>query len=127
MTVRKAARSTPAAARASATGSAQSVRELLLRLDHLRASAREVARAYVANLEHDIIEIRDAVTGGKTGAGRKPKLRGSVADRMSHMIDDVTLKPHKGRRSDLKKVEKIVRSFKRLVAKHAMPEPRSRG
>jgi hypothetical protein len=108
-------------------GSAQSVRELVLRLDHLRASAREVARAYLANLEHDIIEIRDAVTGGKSGTGRKPKIRRNVVERMNDMIDEVRLKPQKGRRSDLKKVEKVVRTFQRLVTKHTMPESRSRG
>jgi hypothetical protein len=108
-------------------GSAQSVRELVLRLDHLRASVREVVRAYLANLEHDIIEVRDAVAGGKTGAGRKPKLRRNVVERMSDMVDDVRLKPQKGRRSDLKKVEKIIRNFQRLVTKITVPESRSRG
>jgi hypothetical protein len=78
-------------------------------------------------LEHDIIEIRDAVTGGKSGAGRKPKIRRNVVERMNDMIDEVRLKPQKGRRSDLKKVEKIVRLFQRLVTKHTMPESRSRG
>jgi hypothetical protein len=86
-----------------------------------------VARAYLANLEHDIIEIRDAVTGGKSGTGRKPKIRRNVVERMNDMIDEVRLKPQKGRRSDLKKVEKVVRTFQRLVTKHTMPESRSRG
>jgi hypothetical protein len=46
---------------------------------------------------------------------------------MNDIIDEVRLKPQKGRRSDLKKVEKIVRLFQRLVTKHTMPESRSRG
>jgi hypothetical protein len=127
MTAAKVARSGPARPRPSATGSAQSLRELVMRLDHLRASVREVTRAYLANLEHDIIEVRDAVTGGKPGAGRKQKLRRTVVERMTEMVDDLRLKPQKGRRSDLKKVEKIVRSFQRLVTKHTMPESRNRG
>jgi hypothetical protein len=126
MKPRKTVRATRAAHRASVTGPAPSSRELLLRLDHLRASVREVVRAYLANLEHDIIEIRDAVAGGRGGAARKPTLRRTVLDRMSDLLDDLSLKPHKGRRSDLKKVEKIIRGFQRLVAKHTMTEPRSR-
>jgi hypothetical protein len=46
---------------------------------------------------------------------------------MSDMVDDVRLKPQKGRRSDLKKVEKIIRNFQRLVTKITVPESRSRG
>jgi hypothetical protein len=123
----KRARATPPSRRAAVTGLAPSSRELMLRLDHLRSSAREVARAYLANLEHDIIQIREAVGGVKDGGGRQSKLRRDVIDRMSDLVDDVALKPHKGRRGDLKKVEKIIRELQRLVAKHVMTEPRSSG
>jgi hypothetical protein len=123
----KGSRAPGASRRPSGEGSTPHVREVLLRLDHLRASVREVARAYLANVEHDILEIREAVGGVKHNVGRKPKLRRDVLDRMGELVDDVTLKPHKGRRSDLKKVEKVVRGLQRLVAKHTMAEPRSRG
>jgi hypothetical protein len=123
----RSGRAKPASPRASAASHVPPSRELLLRLDHLRSSVREVARAYLANLEHDILEIRAAVGGVKDGGGRKPTLRRAAMERMSEMLDDVTLKPHKGRRNDLKKVEKVIRGLQRLVARQTMPNSRSRG
>jgi len=90
-------------------------RELLLRLDHLRSATREVARSYLSNLEHDIIELRESVASAKTPDGRKATLR--AINRMSDILDDLTLKPHKGRRSDLKRVEKAIRTLQRVIAK----------
>src|SRR5262245_17012451 len=112
-----------AAARRVGTGVEPAMRELLVRLDHLRSSVREVVRAYLANLEHDIIEIR-ATVGSVKDHGGTSKLRREVMDRMSEMLDEAALKPHKGRRSELKKVEKIIRELQRSVAKHLMAEPR---
>lgn len=127
MKAAQGARPPGASRRSSGAGPSAHSREVLLRLEHLRASVREVARAYLANLEHDILEIREAVGGVKGGGGRKPTLRRAAMERMSEMLDDVTLKPHKGRRNDLKKVEKVIRGLQRLVAKQTMPNSRSRG
>lgn len=99
-------------------------REVLLRLDHLRAVTREIARSYLANLEHDIIEIRETVGSARTALGRKAVLR--AVDRIGEVLDDLTLKPHKGRRSDLKKVEKAIRILQRLLARQTMAVSRRR-
>lgn len=119
--------STPAAERRDAAARLPSLqRELLLRLDHLRSATRDIARSYLANLEHDIIEIRETVASATDGDGRKAKLRRSAVDRMGEVLDDVTLKPHKGRRSDFKRVEKAIRTLQRVLAKQAMPGSRGR-
>lgn len=99
-------------------------REVLLRLDHLRAVIREIARSYLANLEHDIIEIRETLGSAKTAHGRKAMLR--AVDRIGEVLDDLTLKPHKGRRSDLRKVEKAIRVLQRVLAKQTMAVSRGR-
>jgi putative ubiquitin-RnfH superfamily antitoxin RatB of RatAB toxin-antitoxin module len=112
------------ARRASAGPLAAPRREVLLRLDHLRSATREIARSYLANLEHDIIEIRETVGSAKTPDGHKATLR--AIDRMGEVLDDLMLKPHKGRRSDLKKVEKAIRTLQRVIAKQGTAGPGSR-
>jgi len=99
-------------------------RELLVRLDHLRSATREIARAYLANLEHDIIELRETVASAKTPDGNKATLR--AINRMADVVDDLALKPHKGRRSDLKRVEKAIRTLHRVVSKQGTANPGSR-
>jgi hypothetical protein len=101
--------------RASLPRIASPQREVLLRLDHLRSATREIARSYLANLEHDIIELRETVGSATTPDGQKATLR--AIDRMGDVLDDLALKPHKGRRSDLKKVEKTIRALQRMIAK----------
>lgn len=99
-------------------------REAQLRLDHLRAMTRDIARSYLANLEHDIIEIRETIGNAKTAKGRKAMLR--AVDHIGEVLDDLSLKPHKGRRGDLKKVEKAIRVLQRILAKQTMAVSRSR-
>lgn len=98
-------------------------REVLLRLDHLRSATREIARSYLANLEHDIIELRETVGSATTPDGEKAALR--AIHRMGEILDDLSLKPHKGRRSDLKKVEKAIRVLQRLIEKQDAASPGS--
>jgi len=99
-------------------------RELLVRLDHLRSATREIARAYLANLEHDIMELREPVASAKTPDGNKATLR--AINRMADVVDDLALKPHKGRRSDLKRVEKAIRTLHRVVSKQGTANSGSR-
>ena len=99
-------------------------RELLVRLDHLRSATREIARAYLANLEHDIIELREAVASATTPDGHKATVR--AIGRMGEVLDYLTLKPHKGRRGDLKRVEKAIRTLERVIAKQGTADPGSR-
>ncbi len=123
---RKRAKKPPVAAvrRASSGRLVVPQRELLVRLDHLRSATREVARAYLTNLEHDIIEIRETVASAKTPDGNKATFR--AIGRMGEVLDDLTLKPHKGRRSDLKKVEKTIRTLQRVISKQGTAAPGTR-
>jgi hypothetical protein len=114
----------PAIAKARRTASGRLTapqRELLVRLDHLRSATREIARAYLANLEHDIIELRETVASAKTPDGNKATLR--AITRMADVVDDLALKPHKGRRSDLKRVEKAIRTLHRVIFKQGAADP----
>jgi hypothetical protein len=72
---------------------------LLLELRRLRAMFTEIAERYVANGEGEIAALVDAVEGKSLPAAR--------IDRMLRILRDLSVKPRKGRRKDLARIEKI--------------------
>ncbi len=90
--------------------------EVLDTLTHLRTVTKEISRAYIANVERDILEISHfiASTGKKKGGPKA--IDKSTLDRMEEILHGLSLKPSKGRRSDLKKIDKAVGSIARLIS-----------
>lgn len=92
-------------------------REVTSRLSFLRQAARESGHNYVVNLEHDLIRLAEAVREmfrAKAGPGRKEMGR---LDHVLAIADRVKLKPAKGRRKDLKRIEEAVASMEKLLVK----------
>ncbi len=91
-------------------------KELQTQLSYLRQSAKEIARIYATNLEHDLLELADGVkelatkSGGHKGAKR-------LLQQLSDINDQVSLKPVKGRRKDLARIEKAIARMTRVMAK----------
>src|SRR5438552_7523104 len=96
----------------------QTVRkELLAQLQHLRTEAKEIGRLYVANLQRDIVQLIDFLNESQTQPG---KTRNSRADnlrfsRLRETLDSINLKPEKGRRKDLRRIEQAVRSMRKIA------------
>ena len=75
-------------------------------LAHLRSEARQTTRAYLANLERDIVKVTDFVHDCKNG-----KSKNGAAERIlqiQELLDNLEVKPEKGRRKDLKRIQKTV-------------------
>lgn len=92
-------------------------REVASRLSFLRQAARESGHNYVVNLEHDLIKLAEAVHEAfrdKPGPGRKVTER---LERVLEIIDRTKLKPAKGRRKDLKRIEQAVAEMQKLLVK----------
>lgn len=91
--------------------------DLAERLAALRAEFREIIANYAVNVQGAITQLGDELAeppGRLSSAERKSRtraLRQAVAQ-----LDDLDLKPSKGRRRDLKKVEKYVARLSRTVA-----------
>jgi hypothetical protein len=68
----------------------------------------------VANLQRDIVQIIESIneeTTPQTGrAAADPRLT-----RMKTRLDDIHLKPEKGRRKDLRRIEDLVRSLHKIA------------
>lgn len=92
-------------------------KEFMARLQHLRSTASDVARSYLSNLEHDILEIMDVAAGRRDPEGKKNRIKPDVLEQMSEALDKLSVKPEKGRRKDLKKIEGVVETMMRRVFK----------
>ena len=102
-------------------------KELLAQLQHLRTETREISRLYVANLQRDIVQLIEFLneTEGEPAARSRPAKRepeGAKAQaidpllsQMKETLDSLNVKPEKGRRKDLRRIEQAVRSMRKLV------------
>ena len=91
-------------------------KELLAQLQHLRTETKEIGRLYVANLQRDIVQIIEFLNESNTGTARKSRSVNPILAQMKTTLDAINVKPEKGRRKDLRRIEQAVRSMKKLVS-----------
>ena len=82
-------------------------KELLAQLQHLRTEAKEIGRLYVANLQRDIVQLTEFLNEKQT-----PR---TTYLQMKEKLEDINLKPEKGRRKDLRRIEEVVRSLRKIA------------
>src|SRR5437667_1911021 len=75
-------------------------KDLLVRVRHLHSVARDAMKIYLENLERDFLKAE-----GRLENGEMSKLKASVLKPVIRLIDQTSLKPEKGRRKDLKRIE----------------------
>jgi hypothetical protein len=81
-------------------------------LQDLRAELRESASSYAARLDAEIERVRQAVetVGGNSSGAKIRDLRDMLT-----LLRNRQLKPDKGRRKDLKKIESVVNDLTMLI------------
>ena len=93
---------------ADAYGSLQ--RELIARLDHLRVEARQICESYLANFDSDVSTLADFLDG--SSEVRKPRdMKAATMEEWAKILDRLSVKPNKGRRKDLGRIDRAVRSL----------------
>src|SRR6266446_9418896 len=92
-------------------------KELLAQLQHLRTEAKEISRLYVANLQRDIVQLIEFLNESQNPAPGSKNSRGAnvLLSRMKETLDTINLKPEKGRRKDLRKIEQAIRSMRKIA------------
>lgn len=72
---------------------------------------------YVANLQRDIVQLIEFLNESQSQVSGSRSSRGAnaVLLRMKETLDGINLKPEKGRRKDLKKIEDVVRSLRKIA------------
>lgn len=90
-------------------------KELLVQLQHLRSETKEISRIYVANLQRDIVQLMDFLNEHQTSRARGSRAANAVLPQMKEILDGITLKPEKGRRKDLRRIEQAIRSLTKIA------------
>ena len=78
---------------------------LVLELRRLRAMFTEISERYVANAEGEIAAVIDAVEGKSLPAAR--------VEKMLEAVRALSVKPRKGRRKDLARIETIAAALRK--------------
>jgi hypothetical protein len=85
-------------------------RELVTKLNHLRAETRAASEAYAANVDSDVSTLIEFLNG--SSEVRKPRdLKAATMEEWMRILDNVSVKPHKGRRKDLRRIDRAVRAM----------------
>ncbi len=84
-------------------------------LNFLRKTFRDLVGAYSAHLEAEIAQIQATVTANAESKKKLPASRGSDLRDILMMVRSLEVKPAKGRRRDLKKVEGLVEELQAIV------------
>ena len=95
----------------------QAVRkELLAQLQHLRTETKEIGRLYMANLQRDIVQLIDFLNEKQAPRTKNARAVDPIFMQMKEKLDGIVLKPEKGRRKDLRRIEKLVRSMEKITS-----------
>jgi hypothetical protein len=89
-------------------------KELLAQLQHLRTETKEISRLYVANLQRDIVQLIEFLNENQEPANKSRTLN-PILLQMKETLDAINLKPEKGRRKDLRRIDQAVRSMRKLI------------
>ena len=83
--------------------------EIVAGLQHLRTEAKQISRMHAANLQRDMVQLIDRI-----GDPSNRELRSQYA-LMKKTLDQIRVRPEKGRRKDLRRIEQAVRSLMKLA------------
>ncbi len=85
-------------------------KDLICRLEHLRVEANQVCEAYLANLDGDINTLIDFLDG-TSDVRTKADVKAATMETWSATLEGVGLKPAKGRRKDLRRVDDTIKAL----------------
>ena len=81
----------------------------------LRLAFRELVKSYTTQLEGEISKVELAITTGAASRRKLPLSRAHDLRDMLMLLQSLDVKPIRGRRRDLKKVEAAVEDLQRIV------------
>jgi hypothetical protein len=72
---------------------------------------------YVANLQRDIVQLIEFLNESQNQAAGSKNSRSAnmILSRMKETLDGMNLKPEKGRRKDLRKIEDAIRAMRKIA------------
>jgi hypothetical protein len=91
---------------------AEAEKALVAELDRLRSLAHQIATRYMELLESEIVQIRETVAASAGASDRLSRLSA-----MLRALQELSVKPKKGRRKDLKRIDGLVALLNRVAQK----------
>ena len=91
-------------------------KELLAQLPAPCTEAKEISRLYVANLQRDIVQLIEFLNECPPERQRRCVRQNPLLLQMKETLESITVKPEKGRRKDLRKIEQAVRAMRKSDA-----------
>lgn len=92
-------------------------KDIQAKLEHLRSIIKEISRVLVANWERDILELIELINSLNSVKKRAGKIKAAELEKVEALLSKLSVKPAKGRRSDLKKIEKILEEMKEILGR----------
>jgi phosphoenolpyruvate synthase/pyruvate phosphate dikinase len=93
---------------------ASPTKAVVAELQNLRAELREAADSYATRLESEVDRVRVAVETGSTAKNLSSARIRDLRDMLT-LLRHRQIKPDKGRRKDLKKIESVVSDLAMLI------------
>jgi hypothetical protein len=90
-------------------------KDLLAELQHLRTETKQISRMYVANLQRDLVQLIDFINSIENVQRNHRRQIIAKFERMHELLTDLRVKPEKGRRKDLRRIEQAIRSMMKLA------------
>lgn len=90
-------------------------KDVISYLSHLRTTGKELCRSISSDIEKDVIDAIELASAVQAKEGRK-KNNSAALEKAASILERLTIKPEKGRRGDLKKIEKAMRSVKEALS-----------
>src|SRR6185295_10068912 len=90
-------------------------KELLAQLEHLRTETKEISRLYVANLQRDIVQLIEFLNEKPASKTTNARNIDPILTQLKEELEGLNVKPEKGRRKDLRRIEDTVRSMRKIA------------
>lgn len=107
----KAKKTVPKAAETDKT------KDIRAQFEHLRSVIKDICQSLTANMERDILELIGLVNSGSPVKKGAVKIKPAKLKKAEVLLSKLSVKPQKGRRSDLKKIEKTLEEIKEVLGK----------
>ena len=85
-------------------------RDATVRLNHLKAEAREACESYLANVDSDVSTLVEFLNGSSDVKKSRDRKAATLKGWMK-TLDGTAIKPHKGRAKDLRRIDQAIRSM----------------
>lgn len=96
---------------------ADKTKDIRAQFEHLRSVIKGICQSLVANMERDILELIGLVNSGSPVKKGSVKIKPAKLKKAEALLSKLSVKPQKGRRSDLKKIEKTLEEIKEVLGK----------